>query len=124
MFEDDDIDDHGGAAHVDVGQAPASYRQQNAENARQVRQHMIGSRPRHPELDANKVKAAQELSAQGLCMSLRAFSRKHDVDFAWARRLLMIAGSVVLDEQREGFRRLSHGGVPTTKRRVSVAGTL
>ena len=57
-------------------------------------------------LGADKVKAAQKLLACGLRSSLRCFSDMHSITFNWARHLLMIAGSVLLEEQRESFRRL------------------
>jgi len=114
MFEDCDDDDDGGDGAADVHaaasrvvtpqRAPLSHRQRNAEQARHAQQQRPRSRP--PELAVNKVKAAQDFLACGLRTSLRSFSDKHDVTFEWARRLLMTAGSVLLDEQREACRRL------------------
>ena len=104
MFEDD------GAADEDMPRAPLSYRQHNAAKARDARQQKPRSRP--PVLDVevvnkvNKVKAAQDLLACGLRTSLRSFSHRHDIEISWARRLLMMAGSVFLEEQRKALRRL------------------
>ena len=116
-----EIDRHGGVDE-DLPRAHLSYRQQNAEKARCARQQKFQdrrSRPElpkpavrfrrpaaHPLLDADKVKAGQDLLACGLRSSLRCFSETHNITINWARHLLMIAGSVLLEEQRESFRRL------------------
>ena len=118
MFADHDSSDgDGGAASpADLPRALLSYRQQNVEKARAARQQKFfedgRSRPELPEsvvqstLGADKVKAVQKLLANGLRSSLRLFSDTHGITFNWARNLLMIAGSVLVEAQRESFRRL------------------
>ena len=96
MFED--VDDHRPAL--------LSYRQQNAARARGARTQRPGRRPPVLDAEVNKVKAARHLFADGLHTSLRYFSRSHDIQSTWSRRLLLAAGSVCLEEQREAFRRL------------------
>ena len=96
MFED--VDDHRPAL--------SSYRQQNAAGARGARTQRPGRRPPVLDAEVNKVKAAQHLLAHGVRTSLRSFSRSHNIQTSWCRRLLLAAGSVCLEEQRQAFRRL------------------
>ena len=105
MFADHDSSDGGGDGGVDedLPRPLLSYRQRNAEKARHARQQKLQDRR---AFDADKVKAAQKLLSCGLRSSLRLFSDTHGITFFWARHLLMIAGSVLLEEQRESFRRL------------------
>ena len=116
MFADHDSSDDNadGGGDEDMPRAPMSYRQRNAEKARRARMQKSLARggvipdvvSSHVGMDANKVKAAQDLLSCGLRSSLRCFSDAHSITFNWARHLLMTAGSVLLQEQRESFRRL------------------
>ena len=88
-----------------------TYRQRNARKARDARQQQLQghSHTGPPEaasggsVEPSKARAAQALLAFGLRTSLKSFSRMHGVEFKWARRLLLVAGSVLLEEQREVF---------------------
>ena len=117
MFADHDSSngDGDGGVDEDSPRPLLSYRQRNAEKARRARQQKFQdhrSRPEFPKsvvqstLGEDKVKAAQKLLSCGLRSSLRCFGDTRNITFNWARHLLMITGSVLLEEQRESFRRL------------------
>ena len=115
MFRDDDDDDDvDGDAGWQEPSAQMSYRQQNMLKARSQRRQAratcdapLAASVAEPE--DSKTKAARALLTSGLRTSLKAFSDRHGVDFKWARRLLMISGSVILEKQRAEFRRLLVG---------------
>ncbi len=92
--------------------APLSYRQRNAERARQRRMEIKkevaepASAPKAVWPDQAKAKAAWDLVSTPMSTSIRAACRQWRVDRKWCQRLLIVAASKAHENEMAAFERL------------------